>query len=115
VLVLCAARLALAGDFEVAGSHAGAQQSTTGPDPGRVARVTKLGQPVHLTASPSDQHDAADLTALVKPVPAPAADLPRGHRPDLQPAGRRPTIDSQGEAVVEMGGRKERLTQVPRG
>ncbi|MCA1843322.1 MAG: GldG family protein, partial [Actinobacteria bacterium] len=119
VLVLCGGTVALAGDFEgsvdLTPEHS---QSVTALTRDVIARVTKLGAPVRLTgfAAPLST-DAGDLTALAKqyrsaglPVALDVID------PDLQPGRARAAhIDAQGEAVVEMGGREERLTQVTQG
>jgi len=73
-----------------------------------IARVTKLGQPVHLTgfAAPIST-TRRPRTALVKQYRGRRpADSPRGHRSDLNRARPGAHIDSQGEAVVEMGGRR---------
>ncbi|HEY4409944.1 MAG TPA: Gldg family protein, partial [Acidimicrobiia bacterium] len=119
VLVLCGGTVALAGDFEgsvdLTPQHS---QSVTGLTRDVIARVKKQGTPVSLTgfAAPIT-NDAADIAALVKQYRS--AGLPIALQvidPDLQPGRARAAhIDSQGEAVVEMGGRQERLTQVTQG
>src|SRR5207302_5099617 len=89
--------------------------SVTGLTRDVIVRVRKQGAPVHLTgfAAPIS-NDAADLAALAKQYRS--AGLPIALEvidPDLQPGKARAAhIDSQGEAVVEMGGRQERLTPV---
>jgi len=119
VLVLCGGTVALAGDFEgsvdLTPEHS---QSVTALTRDVIARVQKLGRPVHLTgfAAPLS-NDAADLTGLVKQYrSAGLAIVLEVIDPDLQPGKARAAgIDSQGEAVVETGGRTERLTQITQG
>src|SRR5581483_8438277 len=119
VLVLCGGTVALAGDFEgsvdLTPEHS---QSVTALTRDVIARVKRLGQPVHLTGfAAAISNDAADLGDLVKQYRS--AGLPIALDvidPDLQPGRARAAhIDSQGEAVVELGGRQERLTQVTQG
>jgi ABC-2 type transport system permease protein len=119
VLVLCGGTVALAGDFEgsvdLTPEH---NQSVTGLTRDVIARVSKLGATVRLTgfAAPLSK-DAADLTALAKQYRA--AGLPIALEvidPDLQPGKARAAhIESLGEAVVELDGREERLSQVTQG
>ncbi|HVW34917.1 MAG TPA: Gldg family protein [Acidimicrobiia bacterium] len=119
VLVLCGGTVALAGDFEgsvdLTPEHS---QSITAVTHDVIARVNRVGRPVHLTgfAAPIT-NDAEQLTALVKQYRSAGLSIDlEVIDPDLQPGRARAAhIDSQGEAVVEMGGRTERLNQITQG
>ena len=119
VLVLWGGTVALAGDFEgqvdLTPEH---RLSATDITRDVAGRLERLGEPVRITGfAPPISTDASNLSELVKqyksaglPVTVEIVD------PDLQPGrARQAGIGGQGEALVEVGGRREVVTQLSQG
>ena len=119
VLVLWGGGVAVAGDFEgQVDLTPESRLSVTGVTRDVIGRMSKLDEAVRITgfAAPVS-NDAATFRALVKQYRAAglAVDL-EVIDPDLQPGkARQAGIGGHGEAVVEVGERREVLTQATQG
>ncbi|HET9772183.1 MAG TPA: Gldg family protein, partial [Acidimicrobiia bacterium] len=119
VLVLWGGGVAVAGDFEgQVDLTPESRQSVTQVTRDVIRRVSKLDEPVRITgfAAPIS-NDAASFRALAKQYRSAGLRLDLDIiDPDLQPGRARSAgIGGQGEAVVEVGERREVLTQATQG
>jgi ABC-type transport system involved in multi-copper enzyme maturation permease subunit len=119
VLVLWGGGVAVAGDFDgQVDLTPESRQSVTQVTRDVIQRVSKLGEPVRITgfAAPISS-DAASFQALVKQYRTAGLRLDLEIiDPDLRPGkARQAGIGGQGEAVVEVGDRREVLTQATQG
>ena len=119
VLVLWGGTVALAGDFEGQVDLTPEERlSATDVTRDVIQRLGKQREPVRITGfAPSISSDAASLRELVKQYRS--AGLPIDVEivdPDLQPGrARQAGIGSQGQALIEVGERREVVTQVTQG